>query len=190
MISILRGEPGTPSSKIVCSNLRRAISTIAAGFRERLSRQSSEKIVILPCLQEISRNPDALSITPAYTPVTASWIEKESTVADFQQIYANQCDVQMHDGNKPVNSNGLIRMLEFCNYAFKQHEEVLICGGHSIWFRSFFKTFLPYADNHVSKTRKIVNGGTVSFTLLKTETESGPVYMVDPKSILVVYGGF
>jgi len=190
MLSILRGEPGSPPSKIVCSNLRRAVSTIAAGFRERLSRRPTDTIVIVPSLQEISRNPDALAITPPYTAITASWIEKESTIADFQQIYAKQCDVTLHDGNKPVNSNGLIRMLQFNKYAFEQEEEVLICGGHSIWFRSFFKTFLPYSNDHVSKTRKIVNGGTVSFSLMKMETEDGPVYMIDSNSILVVYGGF
>jgi len=190
MMAILRGEAITPSSKIVCSNLRRAISTIAAGFRERLSKNTSESIVILPCLQEISRNPDALAITPPFTPVTASWIEKESTIADFKQIYANQCNVSLHNGNKPVKSNGLIRMMEFNEYAFQQTEDVLICGGHSIWFRSFFKTFLPYDSTHVSKTRKIVNGGTVAFTLLKTEHDGKSVYMVDPDSIFVVYGGF
>lgn len=190
MLAILRGDKGSPTSKIVCSNLRRAISTVAAGFRDRLSRKTSESIIIIPSLQEISRNPDTLSITPPQTLVTPSWIEKESTIADFQQIYAKQCDVSLHTGNKPINTNGLIRMKEFCKYAFEQEVDVLICGGHSIWFRSFFRTFLPYADNHVSKTRKIVNGGTVSFTLLKTETEDGPIYMVDPKSFFVVYGGF
>jgi len=191
MLSILRKDPGCASSKIVCSNLRRAISTVAAGFRDRFSRFPSEKIIIIPSLQEISRNPDSISITPPQTPVTASWIEKESTIADFQQIYSKQCDASLNDGNKPINTNGLIRMMKFCDYVFEQEDvEVLICGGHSIWFRSFFKTFLPYSDNHVAKTRKIVNGGTVSFTLLKTETDNGPVYMVDPKSILVVYGGF
>ena len=117
-------------------------------------------------------------------------MQKESTIADFQKIYANQCDVGLHDGNKPVKSNGLIRMMAFNKYVFEQKEDVLICGGHSIWFRSFFKTFLPYDSTHVSKTRKIVNGGTVSFTLLKSESNGESVYMVDPDSIFVVYGGF
>ena len=190
MLSILRGEPGSPSSKIICSNLRRAISTLAAGFRERLARRPSDSIIIVPSLQEISRNPDALAITPPQTLVTPSWIEKESKIADFKQIYAKQCDVKLHYGNKPVNSNGYIRMQQFNDFVFKQDEDVIIAGGHSIWFRSYFKTFLPYSNDHVAKTRKIVNGGTVSFTLMKTETNDGPVFMVDPKSILVVYGGF
>ena len=38
-LSILRADPGAPPSKIVSSNLRRAVSTMAAGFRDRLSRR-------------------------------------------------------------------------------------------------------------------------------------------------------
>ena len=53
IIRILRCDPGAPSSTILCSNLRRAISTIAAGFRERLSRRPADRIFILSCLQEI-----------------------------------------------------------------------------------------------------------------------------------------
>ena len=38
-LSVLRADPGAPPSKILCSNLRRAVSTVAAGFRDRLSRR-------------------------------------------------------------------------------------------------------------------------------------------------------
>ena len=38
-LSVLRADPGAPSSKLLCSNLRRAVSTVAAGFRDRLSRR-------------------------------------------------------------------------------------------------------------------------------------------------------
>lgn len=53
LVSILRADPGAPPSKILCSNLRRAISTIAAGFRDRLERRPDDKILIVPSLQEI-----------------------------------------------------------------------------------------------------------------------------------------
>lgn len=191
LVSILRGDPNAPSSQLYSSNLRRALSTVAAGFRDRLSRRPNDKIIILPCLQEISRNPDTLSITPPYSTVTPSWIEEHSNVCDFNFIYKKQCDMSLHTGNKPMDTNGLKRMLEFCKFTFEQKDtQVLICGGHSIWFRSFFRTFLPYEQDHKAKTNKIVNGGTVAFTLCKTETTNGPRYMVDPKSIVVVYGGF
>jgi hypothetical protein len=35
-----------------------------------------------------------------------------------------------------------------------------------------------------------VNGGIITFDLMKAETRRGPSYMIDPKTIRVVYGGF
>ena len=52
-VSILRADPGAPPSKIVCSSLRRAVSTIAVAFKDRLARRPQEKILIIPPLQEI-----------------------------------------------------------------------------------------------------------------------------------------
>lgn len=191
-IRIIRADPDAQRSKIICSNLRRAVSTLAGGLSDRLSRRPMDKILIVPCLQEISRNPDTLTITPAHTPIQASWIEKTSTQCDFQDIFTNQTDMSLHTGNKAVNTNGLKRMLEFCDFVFSGSvkEEYIIVGGHSIWFRYFFKTFLPYSITHVAKNKKIVNGGIVAFELAKAETRWGPKYMIDPKSIKTVYGGF
>ena len=66
-----------------------------------------------------------------------------------------------HIGNKPLSSTGGIRMSEFCKFAFSRKEEAIICGGHSLWFRSFFQSYLPEASTHISKKKKVVNGGTV-----------------------------
>lgn len=52
-IKILRADPGAPSSTFVCSNLRRAVATLAGGFRGRLKRRQADKILVLPSLQEI-----------------------------------------------------------------------------------------------------------------------------------------
>lgn len=229
-VKILRADPGAPPSKILCSNLRRAASTMAAGFRSRLSRRLDEKILVHPSLQEIryvlgcgvlqaachsggydyasysphivchldvavlthSRNPDTLSITPPMTQIQASWVDKTSKLCDFQTMFTNQFDMSLHTGNKPLNTNGLKRMTEFCEFCFSTsvREEYIIVGGHSIWFRSFFKTFLPHKSDHVAKTKKIRNCGVVAFDLLKTMTKYGPSFMVDPESVRVVYGGF
>jgi hypothetical protein len=190
-ISILRGDPSAPPSKLLCSSLRRAISTMAGDFRDRLSRHPEDKICIIPSLQEISRNPDTLSITPAHTAVTPSWIEKSSTIADFTQIFAHQVDMSLHTGNKPIDTNGLLRMNEFCDHVFTLKDvDHVIVGGHSIYFRSFFRTYLPYTIDHVSKTRKVVNCGVVALTLMKATTGDGDKYMIDPQSIKVVHGGF
>lgn len=190
--TILRADPGAPTSKIVCSSLRRAVSTLAFAFKDRLSRRPQEKVLIIPSLQEISRNPDTLSITPAHATIQASWVDKTSKVCDFQEIFSNQVDMSLHSGNKPLNTNGLKRMLAFCDFVFSPSvkEQYVIAGGHSIWFRSFFQTFLPYDSNHVAKKKKIVNGGVVAFELIKANTKTGPKYMVNPDSVQIIYGGF
>jgi hypothetical protein len=53
LVRILRADPGAPPSKIVCSNLRRAVSTMAGGFRDRFARRKNDKILIFSPLQEI-----------------------------------------------------------------------------------------------------------------------------------------
>jgi hypothetical protein len=191
-LSILRCDPDAPRSKLVASNLRRAVSTIVGGFSDRLLRRPTDKILIVPSLQEISHNPDTLSITPSHTPIQASWIEKTSKICNFQDILDTQTDMSLHTGNKPLNTNGLKRVLEFCDFVFggSVQEEYVIVGGHSIWFRTFFRLFLPYSINHTAKNKKIVNGGIVVFELMKVETKKGAKYMIDPTTIKTIYGGF
>ena len=192
-VAVLTAKPDAPPSKLLSSSLRRAVSTVAGGFKDRLARRPQERILIVPSLQEISRNPDTLSITPAHTQIQASWIDKTSKICDFQSTFINQVDMSLHKGNKPVGTNGLKRMREFCNFVFSSSvkEQYVVVGGHSIWFRSFFRTFLPYKEDHVGKQKKVVNCGVVAFTLIKVVRKSGqPTYMIDPNTVDVVYGGF
>ena len=42
--------------------------------------------------------------------------------------------------------------------ACERNEEVVIVAGHSLYFRQFFRSFLPHACEHVSKNKKIDNG--------------------------------
>ncbi len=177
------------SSQLVSSNLRRAIATIAIALIDRLDEnKEKDRILILPQLQEISRNPDALSIIPPNGKVPPAWTDPSY----LEEVYANQVDTSLHTGNKPVHSTGLDRMQEFCRIAFNDvRKDHLIVAGHSLWFRSFFQTFLPRNFDHVSKKKKLINGGCVGFTLQRLTTESGDqFYRIDPKSILVLYGGF
>lgn len=193
-LRILRGDPGAPKSKIICSNLRRAVSTIICGFNDRLTKHgASDKIYIVPCLQEISSNPDTLSLTPPHTPIEASWIEKGYKGCNFQEVFNSQTDMSLHTGNKPLDTNGLKRMNEFCDYIFSTgcaDTSFFIVGGHSIWFRYFFNIYLPYSVHHVSKQKKVVNCGIITLDVMKAETRRGPKYMIDPKTIKPVYGGF
>lgn len=191
LLEILRKDPSAPDSILVSSSLRRAISTMAASFQDRLLKNPNESIMVLPSLQEISRNPDTLSITPPKTNVTPSWIDAAYPDVDFKNIFATQVDMNLHLGNKPIDTNGYKRMREFCMVAFHDiDEEYIIVGGHSIWFRSFFREFLPEDSLHVAKKKKIVNCGAVSFCLWKTQEDGADRFMIDEDSIRVVYGGF
>lgn len=181
LIKLMLGS-SAGSSQLVSSNLRRAISTMAIGFQERLSR-TGDVMLILPQLQEISRNPDALSITPPHGSVVPSWTDPDY----LNPILTKHVDTTMHTGNKPINSNGLKRMQAFCQVAFDDiDKDCIIAAGHSLWFRSFFRTYLPRELEHVAKKNKLINGGCVGFVLKRR----GKEYMIDPSSITVLHGGF
>jgi len=188
-LKIMLGE--TPS-QLVSSNLRRAISTMAIGFQDRLSKQvKGDTMLIASDLQEISRNPDANCITPARGKVLLSWTDPSY----LEETYAKQIDTKIHTGNKPVDTNGLKRLQAFSELLFDEtvipKEKAVIVAGHSLWFRSFFRTYLPFTVEHVAKKKKIVNGGCVGFVLKRIKKADGSyAYMVDPKTITVLFKGF
>jgi len=199
LFKILNNDLDSPESKIVSSCLRRAISTVTMTFSKRLQRSPNESILILPSLQEISRNPDSLSITPPYTQVTSSWFDKNLD-SDLQEEYntkndsskKKQVDIQYHSGNKPIDTNGLKRMNEFCHFVFSSvlPQKYIIVGGHTVWFKSFFKTYINHDIDHICKQKNISYGGCVAFDLFKNMSDRGEMFMVDEKSIRVIYGGF
>lgn len=175
-------------SQLVSSNLRRAISTMAIGLQERLSR-TGDSMLILPELQEISRNPDALSITPPHGTVIPAWTDPDY----LKPILTKHVDTTMHTGNKPIDSNGLKRMQAFCKVAFEDIDnKCIVACGHSLWYRSFFRTYLPRELDHVAKRKKLVNGGCVGFVLKRVSIDSGKhyEYMIDPSSVTILHGGF
>ena len=108
-VATLRGEPGSQPSVVVSSNLRRAISTVAVALRDRFGARASENVKVLTCLQEISRNPDTLSLTPAGAQPVPSWIERGKSKLDsldFASFYAQRLDVSQYEGNKKLKSTG------------------------------------------------------------------------------------
>lgn len=195
LLKLITGD-SEEACQLTSSNLRRAISTCSIALKDRLDKNvTTDKIMILEELQEASINPDALSIHPAYGPLVTAFTDSERV----KEIYATQCDTSQNKGNKPLNSNGLLRMEAFCKLLFSKEAEKktgiiannVLCTGHSYWFRAFFQTYLPKTFAHACKTKKLVNGGVVGFTMLHTTTESGEdKYMIDPKSLVVLYGGF
>jgi len=202
------GKGGSGGCLFVSSNLRRAISTCAIGMKDRLDRKlPGDKILILQELQEASVNPDAQSITPPFEKLVASFTDSEGV----KNIVANQTDTSLNKGNKGIKSNGLIRMEAFCDMLFDAGDDTkkekgddentgnllanaddVLCTGHSYWFRAFFQTYLPTNFQHVCKTKKLVNGGMVGFTLCHTKVKATgeDKYMIDPTSFTVLYAGF
>lgn len=183
LFEILKNSLQSSKRILVTSPLRRAISTILTGLQDTLV---DEKVAMWSSLQEISVNPDALCITPAGGPIVSSWTDPPA----LEQLY-KAVDAQPHLGNKAVTSNGGLRMPEFCKDVFAQTEaDAIIAAGHSLWFRSFFQGYLP--GEHVAKKRKLVNGGLVGFTLecWQNEKDKQPIYRIDPKSMVVLHGGF
>jgi broad specificity phosphatase PhoE len=183
VIRVLKGE----SDENVCfgtSNLRRAIQTAVATMRLRAEKGKKDKLFVLSAAQEMSRNVD-----------TQSWLgEKEVPKYDlgFKSFSPAEdlFDARYNFGNKTISSSGLQRQLDFCRLAFQMEQDVIVVFGHSLWFKSFFKNFLPQFNLHESKKHKIVNCGVVAFELSEGLYKGQKLYLVDDKKIKVVYGGF
>lgn len=177
---------------IVSSTLRRAISTTTIALWSRVDK-TGEKIHLLSSLQEISRNVDtrALSAANEIADLPFSRIIGHCTpeVGTFNPdtIY----DTSGNIGNKTRSFYGIKRLKSFNEWIFQRDESVIIAGGHSLWFKNFFQTYLPHKTVHDAKTKKIANSGAVSFTIYRAEDVDGcSLYRIDPESIEVLYGGF
>lgn len=71
---------------------------------------------MLPSLQEITVNPDGLSISQPFAAIKASWFDADDrSVKSYDMVkkYATQLDTSENTGNKPVDSNGHVRMQAF-----------------------------------------------------------------------------
>lgn len=181
----LRGE-GRPSV-VASSNLRRAIATVCIGLWTRL-KQTSEKVYILSSCQEGSRNVDCVCLAgPGEVPPLKQVKKKLDTEAFTHMAYFN---ADFNFGNKPIFGSGLDRLNEFAAFCMMPQlaGKTIIVGGHSLWFRTFFRTFLPRGFDHVAKDCKMANAGVVGFTLTGTIVAGKPLYRVDPKSLTEVFG--
>ena len=117
MYRALRGEYPHEDSIVVSSPLRRALSTVAIGLRYRFASAPTEKIQLVGSLQEISRNPDTLAITPQRSMPVLSWVEQDyqpnggsSSGPDLGTMYREHVDLTWQGGAKPVCGNGLQRI--------------------------------------------------------------------------------
>ena len=210
-------SPSTLTSHVVSSNLRRAISTAVIGLADRFSRTTrasssgegddgttteidedgDDRVILLPSLQEISINPDALSILPPRGAALPTWCDERIPGLIPPNSFPSLIDSRRHGGNKPLKSNGLDRLEAFASDVFDDDRlprPNVIAVGHSLFFRSFFRLYMPRGTEHVAKEKKLVNGGAVMVTLREASKVGGgerkKAYMIDPGSIVVIYGGF
>lgn len=188
----------TGSSLVVCSNLRRCISTALICVWDRLSR-TEEKVVMLPFLQEMTTNPDGLSITAAGHQPKTSWKDKTfgKYGLDMDKAYSKWIDSSGNTGSKDISSNGLERMNKFNKWLFGADSQAasvdtVIIAGHSLWFKSYFATFHP--DEGLGKTarrKKMKNCAVVAFTVEELVLDNNQtVYRIDPSTTRSVYLGF
>ena len=189
------------TSIIVSSNLRRAVATNAIGFWDRLAR-TGEKIYVLSCMQEMARNVDTCALAGARQCPPLHGIE--SKVEDINATPMGRMvlgdsgsvvglNAHFNTGNKPIGRVGWNGLLEFAEWTSAQDAECVVAGGHSLWFKEFFKAFLnkSAAKRDVAARKKIVNCGVVGFTLTHVKhPRHGNVFQIDPESIDSIYGGF
>jgi hypothetical protein len=180
VIAVLQGNSRS-SAVVTTSNLRRAIATGMISLFERL-RKTKEHFLVLSCLQEVTFNVDGISL-----------LEKgEVPDATVSQVLGGDVpfDATFSYGTKGLSSNGYTRMLEFCKWAHGREEDTVIALGHSLYFRDFFRSFMPKSAEHLAKKKKMVNCGVVAFNLTVGTVDGKTAYVIKPESIVNVYGGF
>lgn len=130
---------------------------------------------------------DTMSIALPQTAIPLPGIEKELELEDAENA-SKVLDMSQNSGNKPIFGTGYQRLQAFSNWVFGREEETIIAAGHSLWFRHFFKTYLPKDLKHDANTYKIENCGVVAFDFEKDPHSDR--FAIDVSSISVVYGGF
>jgi broad specificity phosphatase PhoE len=150
VLNALRGVPGH-SSVLVSSPLSRAAATVTIALWPRL-QEGGEKVVVLPALQEISRNIDTLSLAAE---------GRAADMPELEVLYGKAYDAgatfdaSAYKRNKPIFGTGLTRLNAFAAWAMQRPEEVVVVSGHSLWFKFFFDTYLPLSSDHVARTSKV-----------------------------------
>ena len=166
---------GGGSAVICSSNMRRALQTAAVAFQRP---QPPPRIHILSCLQEISTNVDTVALA---APGEAPLLPRVPPDLSFPKRF----DASRNAGTKPLRGHGGERLRAFCDWAMARPESTIVVAGHSLWFQSFFREYLPAEAEHDGKRFKVANGGVVACVL-----ERGAVDFVRPESVEAVHKGF
>ena len=122
---------------------------------------------------------------------TGEWLAVARVHAHLCGIYIRIRLCSGHVGNKPVRQQGIKRLEAFAEWAAAQPEDTIVIGGHSLFFREFFRAYLPTGATEglagTARKRKIHNCGVVSF---KLHAGGEGAFCIDPDSITPVYLGF
>jgi len=191
-LNILRGDH-EEKTKIVTSNLRRAITTTIIALYDRLEK-STEKLYTMSELQEITRNVDSLCISPIGSPPMPSQLEltlKDTIGVDMPEFLGRRVDASGHIGTKGIFSTGAIRIDKFINSIFESNQEYFIVGGHSLYFKEIFKGYLPKHSNHTGKKNKMKNGAAVGLQIGEYKNDEGEIiHQIIENSVRVIHLGF
>jgi bisphosphoglycerate-dependent phosphoglycerate mutase len=185
---LLQTSSANENSVVCCSNLRRAISTALITLQDRL-QTTGEKVYMLSSLQEISRNIDANAIAPKHEIPDLHGIEKSLKWPNFDVEKVFETSEQY--GQKPLFSSGMTRIWKFNEWAFNRKEgTVIVGGGHSLWFREYFKTFMPKSSTFKGKKLKVDNCAACSFTVTRAKRNGKYLYRINEDSFGFIYGSF
>ncbi|SCM05580.1 conserved Plasmodium protein, unknown function [Plasmodium chabaudi chabaudi] len=166
-------------SSILCSDLRRTISTCFISLNNRINT-NKDSINILNSLQEISRNPDCVPLFPYY--------DDKYVKPEVESVFYNKVGKLLKTKIKLRNRASQNKFIDTLDYIFSQNDDIFIIFGHSNWFRIFFNKFLK--GPHISKTNKIKNSGIVVFNIIKSDDNGTPHYEVQENSVRSIYKGF
>lgn len=183
-VKIMRGEEGT--SVLVSSNLRRAAATIYIGLFARL-KKVGEKVHLLSTLQEMSRNVDTVAVSPPRKIARMPVLERRYGENGYKSKF--ECAAQA--GNKSVFRRAYKDFLQFNEWVFTRKEDTIIVAGHSLWFKQYYKMFLPRDCDHDAKKFKMVNAGAIGFELTRGTTDNDNTHFrIDPGTMTTIYGGY
>ncbi|ANQ10558.1 Uncharacterized protein PCOAH_00050400 [Plasmodium coatneyi] len=177
-IDILNNSVKYPSA-ILCSDLRRAMSSCFIALYNRINK-NNEQIQVLNSLQEISRNPDCVSLFDFHDNKYISTDVENFVHKDVEK----SCVKNLRIKRNFVND----KFFDTLSYIFNNDKNIFIIFGHSLWFLLFFKNFLKQA--HKAKTHKMQNSGIVVFNIIKYDQDNKVNYEIEKDSVRVLYKGF
>eukprot|EP00913_Durusdinium_trenchii_P028133 g26377.t1 len=178
IVSIIMGDAGD--------------SLLAAWLMEgQSSTFAKDRVHLMTALQDRCRNVDTLSITRARTvPKVPVDEAKMKNMGDLMTL--GRDDHRQNAGNKTLGMKADKRQKQFVKWVLEQKDiDCIIVAGHSLWFREFFKSFMPKSSTHAAKTTKMVNCGVVAFDLYRTVQHSTEVIraLVEDAGNEQVFGG-